>query len=108
LVEAIERALGQHDTQPAALDRPDEAMAPMAAIAPSPTAAEALAQLRALLEQSDSELIDWWPRHRPMLRGLLPAPALRAIGQGIEQFDFDAALAALDSAGVTSTPEPLA
>ena len=50
---------------------------------------EALAGLRELLEQSDSQAIEWWQAHRR---------SLRAVGLAINAFDFDTALAALQSA----------
>jgi two-component system, sensor histidine kinase and response regulator len=84
LVSNIDSALGTVDTAPGPLD-------PLPTLAP----AAALAGLRELLEQSDSEVIEWWQAHRPALRQVLPAPVLRAVGLGIHQFDFDAALAAL-------------
>jgi hypothetical protein len=56
----------------------------------------ALAGLRELLEQSDGEAITWWQTHRASLRKALAPPAMRALGQAINAFDFDAALAALD------------
>ncbi len=93
LVQAIDDALEGLVTTPAPLDE--------APAAPLDTSA-ALARLRELLEQSDSEVIEWWHAHRNALRGALPAPVLRAVGQGIHQFDFDAALAALDSRLVTA------
>jgi two-component system, sensor histidine kinase and response regulator len=58
--------------------------------------AQALAVLRELLEQSDSEAVDWWQTHRAALQQLLPPPLRRGMGLAIARFDFDAALLALD------------
>jgi HPt (histidine-containing phosphotransfer) domain-containing protein len=81
---------------------------------PEPTAAgdltlsprEALAGLRELLEQSDSQVIDWWNAHRRTLREALSAPALRSVGIAINGYDFDAALAALTDSQADSQAEP--
>ena len=64
---------------------------------------EALAGLRELLAQSDGQSSDWWHSHRRALRQVLSPPALRAVGLAIQEFDFDAALAAIqaDSEKVT-------
>jgi two-component system, sensor histidine kinase and response regulator len=92
LVAAIDDALGGTETSPASLDS-----------LPALAIPEALARLRELLEQSDSEVIEWWHSHRALLREHLPAPVLRAVGLGIHQFDFDAALAALNAAPAAAT-----
>jgi two-component system, sensor histidine kinase and response regulator len=62
----------------------------------------ALAGLRELLENSDSEAVAWWQTHRAALQHLLQPPQRRAIGLAMTRFDFDAALLALD--GHTTTP----
>jgi two-component system, sensor histidine kinase and response regulator len=59
--------------------------------------AQAVAVLRELLEDSDSEAVDWWQSQRAALQVLLPPPLRRAIGMAIARFDFDEALAALDA-----------
>ncbi len=82
MVHAIDNALQGTDTAPAPLG-------------PEPDPRVALSALRELLEQSDSQVIDWWQQHRAQLRPLLPPPMLRAVGLALHQFDFDAALAAL-------------
>jgi len=93
LVAAIDDAVGGTETVPAALDAQ-----------PAPDIPAALARLRELLEQSDSEVIEWWHAHRALLRDHLPPPLLRAVGLGIHQFDFDVALAALNVATTELVP----
>jgi two-component system, sensor histidine kinase and response regulator len=92
LVAGIDDVLGGTETTPALLDS-----------LPALAIPQALARLRELLEQSDSEVIEWWHSHRALLREHLPAPVLRAVGLGIHQFDFDAALAALNAAPAAAT-----
>ncbi len=92
LVAEIDHALQPVVTEPSPLD---------AAGGPAQvSAAAALAGLRELLEQSDSEAVEWWQAHRATLRGLLPPPVLRAVGAAITRLDFDSALSALGTAAV--------
>jgi len=70
--------------------------------APALDALDALDGLRALLEQSDAQAMEWWHAHRRALRSALPAPAFRALGIAINAFDFDAALSAIDRATSTT------
>jgi hypothetical protein len=62
-----------------------------------------LARLRELLEQSDAAAVDWWQAHRARLRGALPGGAARSVGNALNAFDFDAALAALEAASQSDT-----
>jgi hypothetical protein len=87
LVSAIDDALPDGDSAPMPLDGP--------AARAAPSAADALAGLRELLEQSDSDVIEWWQANRGLLRELMSPPMLRAVGLAIHRFDFDTALAAL-------------
>ena len=101
---ATETALARLLTalDPIVADRP----ARTAATAPSGAAASAHAaralpdtrELAALLRDSDSGALDWWQANEAALRGTLSAVAQRQIGNALTQFDFDAALAALDRA----------
>ena len=65
------------------------------------TAAErpVIEDLRALLADSDSRALEWWQQHQDALAGTLPPQVLRRLRRALAQFDFDAALAALDLAG---------
>ncbi|WP_085316533.1 response regulator [Derxia lacustris] len=60
--------------------------------------APGLADLAALLRDSDSRALDWWQTHEAALQSRLSPMALRRIGNALAGFDFDAALAALDAA----------
>jgi len=92
LVQALDQALhpvaqakAGHDAKPA----------PVTATNISPAAA--LRGLFELLEQSDSEALDWWQTHRAALRLVLTAPTMRTAGQALKRYDFDVALAAIQA-----------
>jgi signal transduction histidine kinase/CheY-like chemotaxis protein len=85
LVAAIDSALQRSAAEPEPSAAGELTLSPQ----------EALAGLRELLAQSDSQVVDWWNVHRRNLRQALSAPALRSVGIAIHGYDFDAALAAL-------------
>jgi CheY-like chemotaxis protein len=58
---------------------------------------EALGGLVDLLEQSDAQVSEWWQCHRRALRQALTPPLFRSVGLAIQVFDFDAALAVLQT-----------
>jgi signal transduction histidine kinase/DNA-binding response OmpR family regulator/HPt (histidine-containing phosphotransfer) domain-containing protein len=53
-----------------------------------------LAELAALLADSDSRAIEWWQRHEAALARRIEPVAWRTLARAIGRFDFDAALAA--------------
>jgi two-component system, sensor histidine kinase and response regulator len=67
---------------------------------------QALQSLALLLADADSRAIDWWQQHGPRLAPQLEPVALRALNRALEQFDFDAALAALQRMGVATPRLP--
>jgi two-component system sensor histidine kinase/response regulator len=79
---------------------------PAAAAADAALAAAALAQLRQLVSDSDSQALDWWQQHEALWPLCLPPAQLRKLSTAMNQFDFDAALAALDAPGPVATPTP--
>ncbi|MDP2005013.1 MAG: response regulator [Rubrivivax sp.] len=101
--QSLQRLRGVLDGLVAALDDalPPDGPDLAAATAPGPLTLQpehALAGLRDLLEQSDSQVSDWWKAHRVALRQALPAPVVRQVGMAINNFDFDTALKLLDGA----------
>jgi signal transduction histidine kinase/CheY-like chemotaxis protein len=88
LVASIDQALRPSGPEPAPTSHGELSLSPH----------EALAGLRELLEQSDSQVIEWWRTHRRALRAMLPAHVTRTVGLAIGNFDFDAALTALNEA----------
>ena len=92
-----------------ALKATPAASPPPGAVAPAPTADElqpALARLRQLVADSDSEALDWWQQHEALWQGGLPTAQWRKLATAMNQFDFDAALKALDSpSGRLTQPE---
>ncbi len=97
LLSALEAVRGQIADAPAPSPGPVPVtgVAAGAAIRVATPAAAApdLAELAALLADSDSRAVDWWQAHGPALAGRLDPVALRGLSRAIARFDFDAALA---------------
>jgi hypothetical protein len=55
-----------------------------------------LARLRQLVLDCDSEALDWWQQHEAVWNQGLPPALLRKLSTAMMNFDFDAALTALD------------
>jgi hypothetical protein len=51
-----------------------------------------LAVLAGLLQDSDSQALDWWQAHEAALKTRLPPLELRRLSTAMARFDFDAAL----------------
>jgi len=78
-------------------------------VSPPPGAPDAVPninELRALLAESDSRALEWWQRHEQALAGALPPRVLRGLRRALAQFDFDAALAALDESVPDARRDP--
>ena len=92
---ALDPAAGQ-----APSSAPDSATGPAASAAPlSPQAGAMLAQLRALLADSDTAALDVLGELEQLVQGQPLARQLRRASLEVERFDFDAALLALDALG---------
>jgi PAS domain S-box-containing protein len=78
---------------------PDEAQAGAAAAPDLQAMAQVYGQLKALLADDDSEAADVLKQHSALLKAALGA-GYRAVEAAVDGFDFEAALAALDSAMV--------
>jgi CheY-like chemotaxis protein len=91
LLTALDAVRTQLDDAPPA---PPQAAEGMVAARPGAGRAEPdLAELSALLADSDSRAIDWWQTHELALGDRLEPVTLRALSRAIARFDFDAALA---------------
>jgi two-component system, sensor histidine kinase and response regulator len=74
-------------------DAPSAPPAPAAAVPATPEGAGPdLAELAALLADSDSRALDWWQQHEATLRSRIDPVAWRSLSRALGRFDFDAAL----------------
>ncbi len=72
--------------------QPDEGRSPSATASLDPGVVKDLLQL---LEQGDLEAVDDWEKHRLALAALLPTDRFKRLGQAIQSYDFEAAVAEL-------------
>ncbi|NEV63862.1 hybrid sensor histidine kinase/response regulator [Thiorhodococcus minor] len=76
---------------------PASPAAPASVSASSGDAAEQIERIRALLAEGDIEATDLWQAHSGSIATLLPVATMQRISRAMERFDFDNALALLDS-----------
>jgi two-component system, sensor histidine kinase and response regulator len=101
VLSAIEQALAPPDAAVSALQAPSpggrgQGQGPLA-----DPAAPNLRQLEQLLADSDSHAVAWWQAHEAGVRAQLHPVRARRLAGALQRFDFDAALAALQTPDVS-------